>query len=152
MNDLAAWLLDRLDEDEQAARATSPWPWVSNAEGDEVLSARLHDEGGLLEEDLTVATGYALSGNQVRANVAHIARHDPARVLAEVAAKRRIVELHTPTDRTGKHLCPVCVSWEIWLTQEPGAGLPLDDAPCSTLRLLALPYAVQPGYRPEWAP
>jgi hypothetical protein len=64
-------------------------------------------------------------------HLAHIARHDPARVLAEVVAKRRILDLFTP---------------------------PVSEWGSETLRLyglaqlLALPYADRPGYREEWRP
>lgn len=71
----------------------------------------------------------------------HIARHDPARVLAECAAKRAIVELHwTAIDQTGAvdgpPLCNEC-GGDYW--------------PCQTLRLLALPFASHPDFDPAWA-
>jgi hypothetical protein len=62
----------------------------------------------------------------------HIARHDPARVLAEVAAKRQIVELHFL--RSSGRLCNE--DDDLW--------------PCETLRLLARPYVDHPDYRHEW--
>lgn len=70
---------------------------------------------------------------------AHIAEWDPQRVLAEVEAKRRIVDLHE-----GEHACSTYdrdgnidnCTWVIGY--------------CSTLRLLALPYADRAGYRKEW--
>jgi hypothetical protein len=62
----------------------------------------------------------------------HIARHDPARVLAECEAKRRIVEeLRSIT--MGK-----------WKAGEPWAD--------RMLGILALPYADHPDYREEWKP
>lgn len=74
----------RLDEDEALARAAAPGPWHTNAEADEVLAV----------DGITVAEGFALSGPQIRATTQHIARHNPARVLAEIQAKRRIVEMY----------------------------------------------------------
>lgn len=87
----------------------------------------------------------------------HIARHDPARVLREVKAKRRIIEIHKLevakdparfNQLTGEQLpdvyevnCAVCG----WATDDPTSG-------CETLRLLALPCADRPGYREEWKP
>ena len=41
--------------------------------------------------------GLASSEGADRKALAHIARHDPARVLADVAAKRAVVELHGGT-------------------------------------------------------
>lgn len=57
----------------------------------------------------------------------------PARVLADCAAKRAIVE-----------------ECEELLYNGDGGG----TDPCAdrVLTLLALPYADQPGYRPEWRP
>lgn len=79
----------------------------------------------------------------------HIARWDPARVLAEVEAKRRILDEHQPVhgyDPNG----PVCST-----CGEPG-NLGDETAvvrwPCPTVRLLALPYADRAGYQAEWCP
>lgn len=68
----------------------------------------------------------------------HIARHDPARVLAECEAKRRIVE-----------------EYEANFWPDPGDREALTDAssaasPAAMIRLLALPYADHPDYREEW--
>ncbi len=80
----------------------------------------------------------------------HIARHDPARVLREVAAKRRIMELHQEG-----------LSNDFPMGVEPAEGdilcMTCDDRalkqyyPCPTLRLLALPYADHADYRADWA-
>lgn len=75
----------------------------------------------------------------------HIVRHDPARVLREIDAKRRVLALHSyPTghgcstmDKTGYNLNYDEVSPE--------------DA-CTTLRLLALPYEDREGYQESWRP
>jgi hypothetical protein len=56
----------------------------------------------------------------------HIARWDPARVLAEVNAKRRILD--------------------------EAVRLMSYDGEFQFLELLALPYADRPGYREEWRP
>jgi hypothetical protein len=71
------------------------------------------------------------------------------RVLAECAAKRRIVELHQPTamlvelTEPGRRV-PVCQT----------CGYPDDkygtEWPCGTLRILAQPYADRPGFPDEW--
>lgn len=62
----------------------------------------------------------------------HIERHDPARVLREVAAKRSIIEEHS-----GTHSC--------------GADHATDDDPCNTLKFMAAIHEGHPGYRKEWA-
>jgi hypothetical protein len=65
-----------------------------------------------------------------------------ARVRAEVDAKRRIIDEH---HRSGV-MCPRCSLG----TEDGEIVFELD--PCQTLRLIALPYAGHPAYRPEWAP
>ncbi|MBB6440226.1 hypothetical protein HNQ79_006741 [Streptomyces candidus] len=80
---------------------------------------------------------------------AHIARHDPARVLAEVDATRRIMEIHKPAVPRARpnreRGCLTCTSAQSWDAEA-------NEALCATLRLLALPYEGQPGYREEWRP
>lgn len=66
----------------------------------------------------------------------------PERVLAECAAKRRIVGLHGP-DHEGGHECP----------SEPEGGSLVTgfyDGDCPTIRAIASVYADHPDYREEW--
>lgn len=140
--DLIAFLKARLDEDEQEALAASPGPWKANAEQDEVLAV----------DDIEVAVGFALSGNQLRATVRHIVRHDPERVLRDVEAKRRIVARHA-----GPHVCGEPAEeyeqWEIVMIDgEPGQEQVMYVRPCGDLRDLAARYADHEGYREEWRP
>jgi hypothetical protein len=60
------------------------------------------------------------------------------RMLAEVAAKRAILDLHEPyeSERVGGQSCWACNR---------------DGWPCETVRLLAQPFAGRPGWREEWA-
>ena len=71
---------------------------------------------------------------------------DPARVLAECEAKRRIVEFHRPSsDAPGPEWLPYCEG--CW--QEGGEdGAPLH--PCRTIRFIAAIYADHPDYRADW--
>jgi len=74
----------------------------------------------------------------------HVERYDPHRMAIEIDAKRRILEACEPK------LIDVSQPGELPYTQTiPGArapwGLPV-------LRLLALPHAAHPDYRPEWRP
>lgn len=87
----------------------------------------------------------------------HVARWDPARVLADCDAKRQIVELHCPVVTTAlgrdpivTDECSVCVD-EV----DEGGGyfaVTMKRLPCPTLRTLALPYADHPDHREEWRP
>lgn len=69
----------------------------------------------------------------------HIARHDPARVLAEVDAKRRILDSYLP-DAT---------SVDEQINEEWRAGSALAD---DLLHLLALPYVDHTDYQDDWRP
>lgn len=88
----------------------------------------------------------------------HIAANDPAHVLADIAAKRKILALHAvdvkPTDTppfdamTGERLrrdysveCAVCG----WASLDPTSA-------CETLRLLAEPFRHHPDYDESWRP
>ena len=115
---LPDFLLARIAEDEEVAKAASPGPWHLSAERDEVLAV----------DGITVCDAFALSSPQVRATAEHIARHDPARVLAECAAKRLILR--------------------IWFESEFCERDVMNDV----IDALALPYADHPDYREEWRP
>lgn len=130
MDDLAAWLTARLDEDERVALAVRAddrrWDWAA---GDETVGSA----GGSY-----VACGPW--GGDVNAEfAAHIARWDPARVLAEVEAKRAILRLAAKV--------------RAWTDGSAGATAGYAAVVISdSLRALALPYRDRAGYRPEWAP
>jgi hypothetical protein len=107
MSDLVAFLTARLDEDEAAA------------------AAALESAG--LREPFQVDHWDEMSRDDAR----HFARWDPARVLREVDAKRRILALQDPAE---------C---------EPGPYYWL--AANAALRALAAVYADHPDYDPKWA-
>lgn len=124
-----AFLRARLDQDEIYAHASmeenGAEEWVASTR-DDVPSTYPHH--GVWADGPEIAT---VRGAGTRR---HIARHDPARVLAEVDAKRRLVDLLVGVVR----------------------GDYIDDGePALATRMLpylALPYASHPDYRPEWAP
>ncbi|MCM3822271.1 DUF6221 family protein [Streptomyces sp. DR3-1] len=150
--DLIAFLRARLDEDEARARALPPGPWtwrkgeaattspgdaLVGADGQPVLSASDPDE---YMAWIIRADGFDAYLQQVQ----------PARVLAEVEAKRQIVGLH-----------PVIGGWEDEDGHDRGLGCECCGHSeeysdrggwCETLRLLALSYADHPDYREEWRP
>lgn len=79
--------------------------------------------------------------NQTERAENHINRWTPERVIVEVEAKRRIIRWHFgQRDDTTPYGEPVTICH---------CGY---DLPCSTLRLLALPYANHPDYQQEWTP
>ncbi|EPD94626.1 hypothetical protein HMPREF1486_03179 [Streptomyces sp. HPH0547] len=133
--DLVAWLRTQLDDDESAALG---------AKGD--TSGRWTQDDGPPEDIVLFDKSGKLTLGQAR----HIGRHDPARVLREIDAKRRITEVHHVVggwqDEDGHDLGDGC--------EECGHSEEYSDRGgwCETLRLLALPYADRPGYREEWRP
>ena len=146
-DDLVTWLRQQLDDDEQAARKAASLcgchpPAMRWRFGDESTSGRI-----LVVDDPHPQPRRRLARRWNRSYdglfmATHIARHDPARVLAEVDAKRRIL-----ADLTTRRLDP----------SEPDGGWEAADAETdgmasSVVRLLALPYADRPGYREEWRP
>lgn len=131
--DLIEFLKARLDEDEAAARRATPGPWVSESSGPTgpvVMDAESRDA-----RDHVARCPHFLAAFDAE----HIARHDPARVLADVAAKRAIVERHTPYPDAGAPFayCEDCGCLDC---------SPV-DWPCANLRHLAAVYADHPDYR-----
>ena len=106
MDELIAFLNARLDEDEQAAT--------------------MDPAQALWQQDITDRPD-----EFYRETYDHIARHDPARVLADVAAKRAIVAA-----------CAYNLEYEEY-------GHTLAER---VLRALALPYADHEDYKPHWRP
>jgi hypothetical protein len=121
MNDPITRLTAGIAEDEACALSTSPGPWHPNAEHDEVLAV----------DDITVCDGFALSGNQLRATVEYIVRHDPARSFLEVNAFRNILDEHR---RTPSGHCDTCHDSDF------AGGLNCVPWPCPTIRFLASIY------------
>lgn len=123
MDDLIAFLRARLAEDEKAAVAAAGqqayYDWeVGEADPPEQPEVRVM---GTLHQ---VATGADDSTAE------HIARHDPARVLREIEAKRRLIQ------------------WCEWMVGDFRGS----DVWKDVLPLLALPYVDHSDYRDEWRP
>jgi len=137
--DLVTWLRTQLDEDASRAhnldgrRAPSPWQAKGDGYGAYVEAA----DGTIIEER---------GGGMYMAVATHIAHWDPARVLAEVDAKRRILDEIVP-EANG-------LDSSVDLDRRIGIRDQTVEPYCSDqlVRLLALPYADRPGYRDEWRP
>ncbi|MFI2081459.1 DUF6221 family protein [Streptomyces rubiginosohelvolus] len=120
---LLAFLKARLDDDERVARACA-------------------GDGTWTVEDLEV---YAPDlSDDVRTQAA---RHDPARTLREVEAKRRLLDEHQDVNDGS---CGTCVDGK-WGYPTHGGSSP-QSYPCRTLRLLALPYSNHHEYEEAWRP
>jgi len=134
VEDLARWLGVQLDEDERIARAATDGPWVRWRGG------RLHGLGDLIHPVLTPGQKPGAKAVIVTASwldADHIAEWDPARVLREIDAKRRILAEHP----LNGWVCDTCDNGEVEQV-----------FPCPTLRLLALPYDDRPGFLEAWRP
>jgi len=148
---MAVYLLERIAEDEQIARAACErddvaehWQWetvdTDQVVPDEGLEEAAAERGLSLrsvETHPTECVGplptFALRQvDEYTAALPHIARHDPARVIAECEAKRRVVRL--------------CL--EV-LALGDGAATDLAE---EALQHLVQAYADRPDFPPEWLP
>jgi hypothetical protein len=130
VTDIAEFLTTRYAEDEAAAKACKPGPWMQGSERPHLVNGVIYGQstgcpgGGHLEQVCMVNIDYA--GQAGPANVLHMLRYDPARVLADIAADRLILKVCANQVRMG----------------------------CSTARdvllRLAAPYAEHPDFEPSW--
>jgi len=151
---IVEFLLQRIAEDEAVARAASPGVWVEGVkragrpghwQGIEAYSVIVNRGGGGVDiDDID-----DVADSKARTDVIHIARHDPARVLAEVEAKRRIVE------GLDKSPCvPCALGDECFHHNARASGIArqrfLDPVTEQVLSSLASIYSDSPEYREEW--
>jgi hypothetical protein len=120
---IVAWLLAQHDEDERVARGAMPGPWRldEHAHGREVIAPPI---GGTYLTR-TVANGVMygdMHESLESGNAEHIARHDPSRVLREVAAMRRRLARHAPVTSGGHASCRRCAT-----RSAHGEGWPCPD-------------------------
>lgn len=161
--EMVAFLRARIDEDERVALAANGPRWEP---GDGDVS-----EGGLYamhgdDDGWSIAWFQLGTANEsgpglgrptmpryAHENSAHAARWDPARVLAEVQAKRAILDLHVPIhhppDQYGRTFFPTCRTCSyVDDFGERGSV----EWPCDTIKALLLPFADHPEYRKERRP
>jgi hypothetical protein len=113
-----AFLTARYDEDDARARHAFADHNEAGPHWTEVTTGVIDTFGSDLDSLIVIGDGPMAR---------HIAEWDPARVLAETAAKRRIID-------------------EAW------GGPDHQDMWEHHIRLLALPYASHPHYQKDWAP
>jgi len=140
---LTEFLKARLDEDEQAARKAAEicgchpiapaWSFHDERTDGRILIAdNPHPE-------TRHKLGRRWNGTYQELFAAeHIARWDPARVLAEVEAKRRIIREYEAA--------------AAYYDQHPDAPAGEAHGLYTTLKALALPYADHPDYHKDWRP
>lgn len=148
MADLTAFISARLSEDEAMAQLAAREGGTWTQDDPERRPGAISSTGGPVVYD---------EGSPDEYQAAHIARHDPARVLREVTAKCDVLVIHhlqiirqeatpfnpytgEPNEPAYDGNCETCG----WFS--PGHG------GCPTLRAIAAVWSDHPGYRPEWAP
>ena len=143
MDDLTTWLRAQLDEEEQMALgclAGSGPVWEPSDEGYEEFPATV-----LAAQDAGQAGKPTFGRNWSRIIVTesrvapHIAYWDPARVLAEVDAKRRVLDQCEGLSRSTVNTGDDTTQYSATRVYE-------------VVTLLAAPYANRPGFRDEWQP
>jgi hypothetical protein len=146
---LVEFLRARMAQDEAIARSATPGPWRYNprkewyTDPDKLMAARagMWQAGG--EEfvgagPLTATVGVAATGPsdhpQSMTDAQHIARHDPARVLRQAEALRRIVD--------------DCAQ----IIGESSSASPEYGLAVAILKNVAAVDADHKDYQPEWRP
>jgi hypothetical protein len=140
MSDLTDFLLARISDEEKSATAAGgpmawPAPWTAEDEGvDGFISYRVLCDNGTGDVAEHLDSEIA----------AFIVAHDPARVLAECAAKRKLIDF--AEDATGLDLQ---IDGEFGVgTRDTKAEPYLGDL---MLRLLAAPFSDHVDYDGSWA-
>jgi hypothetical protein len=128
---ITEFLEARISEDEQVARAATagPWTWEEDQPMDESFLYGLDDIPVVVAYGMHTP-GFLECSDEDRT---HIAAHDPARVLAECAAKRKAIQEMS------------------WIHGDPWEYGAAADAATSTLHALAAVYSDHPDYQQEWA-
>lgn len=150
MDDLIVFMRQCLDEDERVALAADSGRWLPEDKGI-TFEWRADDfHGGEAQARLVADT---------RANQWHIANWDPARVLAEIEAKReRIAWLLDLEHEPGPEGFPTWESCRLRWTEDMAGDQEIGYCSCGLdswrnrlFRFEAQPYAGWPGWREEWA-
>lgn len=130
MSDLLAFIEARLKDDEAAATnggSLAGDSWYAHEPMPNPNHWEVLQPGG----ELCRTTRYAAQ---------HIARHDPARVLREVAAKRAILAEHHRVSRWGSPV-DVCDAHD---------GYTMETVICDTMLALASVWSDHPDYQQGW--
>ncbi len=162
IEEMAAFLAARLDEEEAAAldglpdpadRHSGEWTAYGHQPGpqDRRQDRKVQMVGAEPDEGergwLVCQTG---QHDRAAMIAAHIARHDPARALREVAFKRAVLEWHYPglPPEGAPEGLKICAGEEgdgdTWQMAAPW--------PCPQIRALAAIWSDHPDYREEWGP
>lgn len=131
------FLRARYAEEEAIARAATPGPWkwgvvAPGIKADSVLQGRW------------VVLLTSKSGDVSHDDAVHIARWNPAHVLADLAAKRAILDIHETSHQRILSECHVAIEPPEW--QGPDRSNPA----CMMVRALLGPFQDHPDFHPAW--
>jgi hypothetical protein len=170
-----AWLNAQIDEDERIALAATIGPWVANIDkyGDATIDGpEVLQDGGqpygsteriqVMRPLVVVPPDVDYGASVAAADALHIVRFDPKRMLAEVAAKRQIMNAY----RLALYHHGVGVAnIEVLLLGSYPRWTAVADARLAAATLhgqvvalesvvaaIAQPYAGRPGFPEEWRP
>jgi hypothetical protein len=142
MGDIVEFLKARLAEDEAAAQRAGAWhpDWTYDRETFSVNSGTW-----------SVAARRANDVPLCDVDGEHVARHDPARVLRDIAAKRAIIDLHRSVPLVDGAEGTTCAECGPTADDHAVWAFPGEDwTPCRTLKILAAIWAEHPDYDPSW--
>jgi hypothetical protein len=147
MTDIVEFLTARLDEDEATAKAAG----VGIRDTWHIIEWH----NGQFEDGLTVSvdvhgiagTSITSGGALLRVDGAHIARHDPARVLREVAAKREHLRMYVQQRGMLDH---IRTYWDQFTHDTRITATALAGVLEAVVRQDAAVYADHPDYNPAW--
>jgi hypothetical protein len=148
VTDIVAFLTARLDEDQAVAEAATPGPWRVDRPPywtNVVVPEKGFEWVGVAGQrmDTRVFTGQTSNRGRAEweADALHIARHDPARVLRDVAAARAIVAQYQAAAANADAETD---------TEEGWVADGVVDALAGVIRILAAAHADHPDYDPAW--
>lgn len=134
---IVKFLEARIAEDEEAAKAARPGPWVLDEDEWRPEGPKIGD-GALM----VPTEGSAPCNDEIpEADSRHIARHDPDRVLRECAAKRAIVDDYA-------YACDRGVEDSDY---DIGAQTGEAEVLGTAVRRLANVYSDHPDFNPSWS-
>lgn len=162
MPTIAEFLTARLDEDERIALATTACPvpgsWRPAQEKNSDDGSPLALIQGREEYDAEDYIGYSWGNpvivhaadwqHEAEDNLRHIARHDPARVLREVAAKRERLRMYVEQQAT---LQDVYANPDRYLHDQQIAAAVSAGVLEYAVRQDTTIYAAHPDYDPTWS-
>lgn len=137
IDDMVEFIKAQLDEDEAGAHSSGPArvAWLTYRK----------DSGEMLYTTVAAEVGHGdvwiADGRELAPPASAMVVYDPARVLADVAAKRAVIELYE-TARTALEASDGTI-----LAGTAKLNL---RAYGNALRALAAAYASRPGFKPEW--